>query len=512
MRPQRQIRFVNYAAYGSGDFLGAGAMAVISGWILFFYTTFAGLTAVQAAAIFAIARLLDAVFSPLIGYLSDNLYSTKIGRMFGRRRIFLLAAIPLLPSFAFMWVGGQGFLYYLATYVFFELVYASILIPYETLAAEMTPDYKKKAKFAGARILCGQVSAILAGVLPGRIIERFGRDSADTFLYLGIFFAILFMVVIGVVYLLTWERRPEEVPTNRGPQVSLFGAFRKLYSDLFSTLKVRAFRLHLGMYLGGYISQDIFNAAFTYFVIFAIGGTVVGASNLLGAMALSQLVAVACFIPLVLRLHPAPSYRIAVLLYGAAVIVFAGIYALQPAQAALWLFAPVLLAGLGRGGLNYIPWNTYNYMADVDQIVTGLRREGAFAGVMTFVRKTTQAAAVMGVGLVLEAGGFVSGQTAQDPGAINTIVLVMTVGTLVMLTFGFIVSLSFRLDRDSHELLMSEIERFRAGERKPSSERARQIIEDLTGWRYDRLWGANVVATAPSPTAPKSVDPGVGPD
>ena len=71
------------------------------------------------------------------------------------------------------------------TYVFFEVVYAMELIPYETLAAEMSPDYKVKAKFAGARILCGQISAILAGILPGRIIESFGKSSAETFFYLG---------------------------------------------------------------------------------------------------------------------------------------------------------------------------------------------------------------------------------------------------------------------------------------------------------------------------------------
>ena len=50
-------------------------------------------------------------------------------------------------------------------------------------------------------------------------------------------------------------------------------------SDLWATMKIRAFRLHLGMYLGGYISQDIFNAVFTYFVVFALGSTVVVAST-----------------------------------------------------------------------------------------------------------------------------------------------------------------------------------------------------------------------------------------
>src|SRR5262245_44511909 len=150
-------------------------MSVISGWILFFYTTFCGLTAVQAATIFATARLLDAFASPLIGYVSDRFHRTALGRRFGRRRFFVLLAVPLVPSFALMWIAGEPFWYYLVTYVFFELVYAMELIPYETLAAEMSNDYRVKAKFAGARILFGQVSAILAGVLPGRIVAHFGK-------------------------------------------------------------------------------------------------------------------------------------------------------------------------------------------------------------------------------------------------------------------------------------------------------------------------------------------------
>ena len=66
----RPVRFGHYLAYGSNDFLGAGAMSIIGFWILFFYTTFCGLTAVQAAAIFTTARLLDAFFSPVIAFSS----------------------------------------------------------------------------------------------------------------------------------------------------------------------------------------------------------------------------------------------------------------------------------------------------------------------------------------------------------------------------------------------------------------------------------------------------------
>ncbi|WP_129779989.1 MFS transporter [Peristeroidobacter soli] len=486
----RTVRFGHYVAYGSNDFLGAGAMSVISGWILFFYTTFCGLTAVQAAAIFAIARLFDAVASPLIGYISDHFHRTALGRRFGRRRFFILLAVPLLPSFALMWIDGMSFWYYLVTYVFFEVVYAMELIPYETLAAEMSPDYKVKAKFAGARILCGQVAAILAGVLPGRIIEAFGKSSAETFFYLGVIFSAIFMLVALAVFMFTWERPREQIESiaiEHGDPSPL-RRLTQLYSDLIATLRIRAFRLHLGMYLGGYISQDIFNAVFTYFIVFAIGGSVVIASNLMGTMAFAQLLAVAAFIPMCLRLHPAPSYRIAVSLYATAVLGFVALYQMHPVPTG-WIYVPVLMAGLGRGGLNYIPWNTYNYMADVDEIVTGRRREGAFAGVMTFIRKTSQAAAVMGVGFILQAGGFISGNTTQSPQAVQTIVLMLALGTLTLLAFGWIVSLRFHLDRDTHAVLMREIARFKEQPDPVPDAESRRIVEDLTGWSYEALWG-----------------------
>ena len=154
-------------------------MAVISGWVLIFYTQFCGLSAGQAATIFAVARILDAFASPMIGYISDHFGGTWLGRKFGRRRFFILAAIPLLPSFALMWLPGQGIWYYLDSYVLFELVYAMEIIPFETLAAEMSTDYRTKAKFAGSRILFGQASAILAGFLPLWLINALGRASAD---------------------------------------------------------------------------------------------------------------------------------------------------------------------------------------------------------------------------------------------------------------------------------------------------------------------------------------------
>ncbi len=72
----RKIGLANYLAYGSGDFLGAGTTALTAARLLYFYTTFCGLTPIEATFIFAAARVLDAVVSPLMGFLTDNFGTT----------------------------------------------------------------------------------------------------------------------------------------------------------------------------------------------------------------------------------------------------------------------------------------------------------------------------------------------------------------------------------------------------------------------------------------------------
>jgi oligogalacturonide transporter len=215
---------------------------------------------------------------------------------------------------------------------------------------------------------------------------------------------------------------------------------------------------------------------------------------MMAAMAFAQLVAVICFIPLILWLQPAPSFRLASILYAVAIVGLALLYQFRPANLVLLLYVPVLIAGFGRGGLNFIPWNIYNYIADVDEVVTGERREGVFSGVMIFVRKTTMAAAVMTVGLILDAGGLVKGATSQSPFTQHVITILLVAGPILLLAFGLWVSLGFKLNKTTHAILTAQIARFKAGDTSPASPEHQHILEQLTGWKYDQLWGKNNVA------------------
>ena len=403
--------------------------------------------------------------------------------------------------------------------MFFEFVYTMFLIPWETLAAEMTKDYKEKAKFAGARMLVAQTSAILASYLPTLIINQFGgKDSPNTFLVMAAIFGVLFSLVVTLVVLLSWERPYSEAEQRVQPEPMDWGKAAmipvNMFRDLFSTLKLRAFRQHLSLYLGGYISQDIFNTAFPLFVATVMLGSTLLISQLMTTMYVAQLVSVMIAIRVIIRTGPTAAYRMAISFVGAALLLLLAFYLIKPAGFAegvaalggnifnlgagpavlFWLFVPIILAGLGRGTLNFVPWGVYNYLPDVDEAVTGQRREGIFAGVMTFVRKIAQSGAILLTTTLIGLGGFVSAPKGkpmpeQTPQAIQTLVLVMVGLPILVMLAGMAISWSFRLNARTHEVLVREVERLRAGEAEAESEESRRIVEDLTGWKWERLWG-----------------------
>ncbi|NDL61583.1 MFS transporter [Acerihabitans arboris] len=513
----RSIGLPQYLAYGSGDFLGAGTTALTAAWLLYFYTTFCGLSPIEATFIFACARVLDAVASPLMGYLTDNFGGTWLGKRFGRRKFFILLGIPCVFSYCLMWVGGMGYGYYLLTYLLFDVVYTMILVPYETLVPEMTDDFKQKSKFSGARIALAQLSAILAAFLPGILLSHFGKDNAISFFYASVVFAVICACVLTLVYLFTWER-PAALKSEAAlrlerekQQLTLGQSLRRLHTELSSTLRVRIFRQHLGLYLGGYIAQDVFNAVFTYYVVFVLMQSATVASNLMGVMAILQFVAVIGMIPLCIRFGPAPSYRLVVTLFGLSAISYGVLYYAGLSDTFSLLLLVSAIAGLGRGGINYVPWNIYTYIADVDEAITAQRREGIFAGIMTLTRKASQAGAVMLVGVFLQLSGFVSGQKVQLPQVSHAILAILCVGTVLVLTAGFIISLRFRLNLKTHRVLQQETQKMREANHplpQQITPEARATVEMLTGMKYESLWGNNNIGyvnrhkSAPEKAAP----------
>lgn len=276
-RTNRKITIPVSIGYGLTDIMGGGAFTVIGAWLLFFYTTFVGLSPVEAASIVAIARIVDAVVSLFMGSFTDHFYKNPLGKRFGRRRFFLLIGAPLMLVYILLWVTGMNFWFYLAVYLAFEIIAAVVLIPWETLPSEMTKDFNSRTKLSTCRMFLSASGTFLATFIPGLLISYFGEHDPHAYFINGVVFAVLFMVCVFISWKVTWEREltPEmlaELERDRRPRsfAEKISAVGGLFKDYFSTLKVRAFRKHLAIYLFSFTAKDVYNTVFVFFCVYCL--------------------------------------------------------------------------------------------------------------------------------------------------------------------------------------------------------------------------------------------------
>ncbi|MFP5593716.1 MFS transporter [Kluyvera sp. 142486] len=494
-RTNRKITIPVSIGYGLTDIMGGGAFTVIGAWLLFFYTTFVGLSPVEAASIVAIARIVDAIVSLFMGSFTDHFYKNSLGKRFGRRRFFLLLGAPLMLVYILLWITGMSFWFYLAVYLAFEIIAAMVLIPWETLPSEMTKDFNSRTKLSTCRMFLSASGTFLATFIPGLLISHFGEHDPHAYFINGVVFAILFMFCVFISWKVTWERdlTPEmqaELESHRQPTsfIDKVIATGKLFKEYYSTLKVRAFRKHLAIYLFSFTAKDVYNTVFVFFCVYclnvssSLSGTLLSMSIV--GLPVTLLAGVA-----IIKYGPSRLYVFAYTLMMLCLVGLFMVYQFPPDNKVTILVVLAAVYQVGRCVLEFTPWNVFPFIPDIDEMITRQRREGLFAAVMTFSRKTTVAIATFVVGVMLQEGGFVKGSLVQPESAVNTIAVLLFAGTAGLLLIALWQAVTFHLNKRTHKIFVDEVERLKAkGSKRDVTPETRKIVEDLTGYSYDDLW------------------------
>ena len=262
--------------------------------------------------------------------------------------------------------------------------------------------------------------------------------------------------------------------------------------DYASTFKIKSFRKHLAIYIFSFTAKDVFNAVFIFFCVYALSTSVTLGANLLSLSIIGVPMTILSGF-LFVKIGPSNLFKVAYSIMIVCLLGFWAIYLLQPSSMILSLFIVAGIYQIGRSMLEFTPWNVYPFIPDVDEIVTQQRREGLFAAVMTFFRKTSVAIATLIVGLLLEWGGFVQGADIQSPEAIQTIVYTLVFGTIALLLISLGLALTFKLNKETHGILVDEIDRLKNnGSKQDVDPKTRKVVEDLTGYNYDKVWGGNI--------------------
>lgn len=140
-----------------------------------FYAEALGLSLTSVGTALLAIRILDAVADPVLGWASD-----RINPAMGRRRALMLVATPVTALCAFMvfWPGvGAGIAYLVLWGLGLSLGYTALSLAYTAWGAEISADYRGRARVVAAREAVTLLGTLLAIALPFAI----GLGGADGF-------------------------------------------------------------------------------------------------------------------------------------------------------------------------------------------------------------------------------------------------------------------------------------------------------------------------------------------
>lgn len=479
--------------YGLTDLMGGGWNNIVSG-VIFAFVMSQGISPAFAGAITGIGRIVDAVFSLFFGEITDGFYRTKLGRRFGRRHFFiLLGGILFAILFPLFWLKSDDWHYYLLIYVAIEVVIAMILIPWEMLPTEMTDDYNLRTVLSGSRMFISATGTAIVFLVLASLKHM---QNPNAYLITGIIWTIIFVVAIFVSYRTTWERplTPAFITELEDhPRLSFSQFLKQTTKDYFSTFKNKVFRQHLAIYLLSFTGKDFYSTLLPTFIVCCMQGIKDDVPWTLQALSIFGIFATIIAAKLMITHGPRFLFSISYITIILTMIGYLLTWAL-PIKNVFWLLIILsIFYQCARAILEFIPWNIFPFIPDVDHVMTRGDRAGIYAAVMTFFRKSTGALASWIAGILLAEIGFDSKTMTNflnTPHDIQAkIALIFFTGPVLLICLAFILSLTFKLNRQTHEILKEEINRLETGGLKSDvTPEAKKVVEELTGHSYQDAW------------------------
>jgi GPH family glycoside/pentoside/hexuronide:cation symporter len=448
-RRSEELSFWAKAAYAIGD-LGssAGPGTIVPFWYLYFLINVARLDPALAGLSVLLGKIWDAINDPLVGALSD-----RTRTRWGRRRPYLLfGAVPFGVTFALLWIVPPIqdqlllCLYFAFMYILFDTAFTFVGCPYQALPPELTLDHDERTSLLSYRMAVSIVAGLLVALLLGEVIFPSFADERAAFRAMGIVCGAIFVVPYLITFWGTREREEFQVEPAPSP-----------LEGLRYVLRNHEWRYTLGMALLSWMPVDIASAVFPFFLVYWIGMTEGDANLVLGVI----LGSAALFLPLVVWLSRRFEKKTAFVLATATWAVFMFSILLVPREQVLWAYVIAALTGFGVSSAHLLPTAMSTDVLEVDELASGKRQEGIYAGFSVFIRKLSTGLVLAVIGPVLAWSGYVEGAEAQSDSALNAIRFFIALVPALILVAACVVAWFYPLTRERHAEISRELEQRR---------------------------------------------------
>ena len=169
----------------------------------------------------------------------------------------------------------------------------------------------------------------------------------------------------------------------------------------------------------------------------------------------------------------------------------------------LWIvlmYLRVILYPFGFSGLGYSSTNIFPDVTDVDEVITGRRREGVIATFSTLIKKSVSGVMAAFVAMIMQMFGLVTGDAAaqleaasgavytQSSSAIFGVRLCSAIIPIAMAVISLIALRKFSMSKADHDMIRAAL----AVKKKYGSvtldDEQIAVIERISGQKYSRTW------------------------
>jgi GPH family glycoside/pentoside/hexuronide:cation symporter len=438
-------------------------------FLLIFYNQVLGMDAALVSLALLIALVVDALFDPLIGNLSDRTYTR-----WGRRLPWLYAApVPLALLWVLLWSppGGAApsFAGLVGIAVAVRLLLSACEVPSIAMVPEITDDYDERTTLLRYRFLAGWMGGLLMMVLaytlflpgPEGLLQPGGYQA------FGIFGAVLIAVsVIGSAAGL--HPLVARLPDHRPQPFTFKGAF----AEIIEAFSERAFLMLAVGAVAAYVSQGMTFSISNYLNLFVWQ---LSSAQLIAYPLVLFLSVAGMFVivgPLHRRFGKAHSAAIGVMVaagMGLApyALLLAGLWPTPGSLASTAAFFAFLLVANAFGVVAMI--SATSMMAEVVEAFeerTGRRAEGSFFSGGWLIQKCASGAGIFITGQIVAGAGLTAGAApgSVPDAVVRTLVLSYgAAGLLLALSAAFWLA-RFPINRADHEARLERL----AARRRPA--------------------------------------------
>ncbi len=492
------VPMINYCY--TNIFLG-GAGYIISMYFSIFLTRVVGLDIEYAGFITMVAVIWDGINDPIMGIITDRTRSK-----YGRHRAYIKWGIPFVfISYIMLWnsFGLDGekhpymtVAYFVFAYVLYKTAYTMIAVPHTAMLPELAPEYNKRTQYTSVSYIfnsCGMVPSYIILLI---MLSVFGfsnglnRDAKMPFFVTGIILAFMYSIALYGTFKLVKE--PSSLDMNLEP-LDLKAAVKE-YIDVF---KSRAFRQYFGISFFWETARSFYSTTYIYYVTFLANQY----KNYFLFNTFAGIFETAAF-PLNYALtmkHGKKKCGTIVtpfMILGLAIGLI--VQASQPGTSKSTYMLILMLLGVtfypfGMSGIGFVCNNVFPDLTDVDELITGRRREGVVSTCNTMVKQVTGGINTFIVTLILGGFGLDTKSEAtefveQSDSAIFGIRLCVALIPMVCALVSYILLRKFEMTKDDHTMIRAAIATKHKYGSVTLTPEEKAKCESLSGQKLENTW------------------------